>query len=902
MTENIETNASKSKRTGGFFDVRASGSHLDIQSRESPSVLPPKNREKSHTDPGRNSKGEIVVSLPAPDEGSSLSSLSGSSSESDLRKTPNSPLAHSNSKDSTSSSLSSHSSSSDKSAKINEPTPTSPRQIAEGKLAAIPKKTASFMKWAKNLTKFQSKEVALEDVSFDESLEVEDISPKQIVVDSIDAVAKGLKGSRLTLKITVQSEFNQIHLLRNYRHLTTMHKDLEDLFQLKDKAVPWPSKYDVNSFRPNQFAPQLGNYKRQIQEYFNNLIDVPGLASSIPFLQFINPHYLPFYKEVGGKENSKEGALKAMSGGFANNFNIMTKNKGGYIGGWSERWVVLTDKFLYCYKTMNEHSIPKQSIHLHYHVVEPSSNTKDVFEIKSLMDDKTYTFKAKDENERIEWIKKIRASKSPKLYKGGVHAIITDICDVLVQSVYYDSDPFSFQQDEGEHDGQSLLFCQESPTTSPRVLKPSKSMEQTKSVEVPKSETSNQNVSEGKSIQNSASAENVLEPSSTTFEDRKGFLEDAIEQDRIKREAEKSNEQGTPPLAHSNSQANAPAKVSPKPERPPSVTIGGDVIIDTDRNRIKAASKETLLEKLNEEQQDMDFVLCFLLTYRSFTTPLHLMNTCINRFTSIQANLKAEEKVNPTQLRICTVLAKWIEMNITDFDDNISQKLITFISEELETNAKFRVLAKKIRDAIRKKVTSGKKHNTAKPPKIELPYAFDGHFEYYDIPPIEIARQMALIEFAMFRKISPLECLNIKEREKNSPNLTSVTARFNNVSAWVQTEILKGSDVKVRAAALTRFIEIASCCISINNFNSAMEICAGLNSTPVYRLRKTWALLTPQTMSAFGSLQNLLGSERGYRAYRDAVHTIQPPIVPYLGVFLTDLIFGENFFHFHHSL
>jgi hypothetical protein len=66
-------------------------------------------------------------------------------------------------------------------------------------------------------------------------------------------------------------------------------------------------------------------------------------------------------------------------------------------------------------------------------------------------------------------------------------------------------------------------------------------------------------------------------------------------------------------------------------------------------------------------------------------------------------------------------------------------------------------------------------------------------FSWLDYHPTEIARQMTLIEYDMYKNIKVFEFLGNgwarKDKEKRAPNILAMTRRFNNVSAWIQTQI-----------------------------------------------------------------------------------------------------------------
>ena len=122
----------------------------------------------------------------------------------------------------------------------------------------------------------------------------------------------------------------------------------------------------------------------------------------------------------------------------------------------------------------------------------------------------------------------------------------------------------------------------------------------------------------------------------------------------------------------------------------------------------------------------------------------------------------------------------------------------------------------------------------------------------------------------------------------------AVIKRFNQVSNWVVTKIVLTDDLKARVALLSRFIEIANACMQINNYNTAMEIIAGLNSSSVFRLKLTWEALSPSTLSTFNKIKEQLSHDGSYRNLRELLHNRQPPTIPYFGIYLTDLVFADE--------
>jgi RasGEF domain len=111
---------------------------------------------------------------------------------------------------------------------------------------------------------------------------------------------------------------------------------------------------------------------------------------------------------------------------------------------------------------------------------------------------------------------------------------------------------------------------------------------------------------------------------------------------------------------------------------------------------------------------------------------------------------------------------------------------------------------------------------------------------------VEIARQMSLVDFGVFRAIHPKELFGkLKAGEtRRSPNVTAISERFNNVSSWVYSTILRTDDINMRAEYIKKFIEIGEKLRELNNFNGLNQIVSGLENNAIFRLKKTWALLS----------------------------------------------------------
>jgi len=247
-----------------------------------------------------------------------------------------------------------------------------------------------------------------------------------------------------------------------------------------------------------------------------------------------------------------------------------------------------------------------------------------------------------------------------------------------------------------------------------------------------------------------------------------------------------------------------------------------------------------------------------------------------------------------------------VEVHFYDFveDIELTNRLLAFIDANLLNSTEdLKQSGQSLKTALKKKVfpsdpTDNESLLKDAPVPI-LPSLFNGeHFDFIDIDPLEIVRQLCIIDYEKFQKIPPKEFLNQKwnkeGKEKEAPGIVSVTKRFNKMSFWVTTLIVKVASLKTRAAMLKRFIEIADNCLKLNNFASAVTVLSGLESSSVHRLKKTWELISPETTITLTKLKQVISPDKSYKHYREQLHKAVGACVPYLGVYLQDLTFIED--------
>ena len=244
---------------------------------------------------------------------------------------------------------------------------------------------------------------------------------------------------------------------------------------------------------------------------------------------------------------------------------------------------------------------------------------------------------------------------------------------------------------------------------------------------------------------------------------------------------------------------------------PPSLDPPRSGIIIFD-GHIKGGSLDQLTRCLFDPPAEVDhhvYATSFRLTYASFTNPselIHHLTSLYCETDELCAGTSCIPKV--FRLRICNFFKRWIPDAFKDMRASDIEMIRTFACGTV-CQADGEKLQIVILEALKKgeSVSVSTLNNLsgvqfASPPPAPFLSATSSS-DLLSLHPVELARQMTIIHHRLYRRISPLECMDkawtLPEKDLRAPTITRLIGLFNLHSEWIVTSIVSTTDLSLRA-------------------------------------------------------------------------------------------------------
>ncbi|CAE6412129.1 unnamed protein product [Rhizoctonia solani] len=331
------------------------------------------------------------------------------------------------------------------------------------------------------------------------------------------------------------------------------------------------------------------------------------------------------------------------------------------------------------------------------------------------------------------------------------------------------------------------------------------------------------------------------------------------------------------------------------------------IMINTDGG-VRGGTLPALVERLTmHDQLDATFIDAFLMTYKSFTTTKELFQLLVERFrieppeelSGSDLQDWIEKKQKPARVRVVNIFRKMLlDPSIIDKEDSyILDNIKSFAAEIMHDVPPAKQLIMFVDRIQTQGDTLGRKYTVttlATAPPSMLP-KLGKRLKLLDIDPLELARQLTLLESKQYNAIKPIECLaRARDEPAENDSIKTIITTTNKIASWVAFSVLEKDEPRRRGNTIKHFIHVAEKCRALHNYSSMAALIAGLNSPPIRRLKRTWDSVPAKFTTILDDVEATLDSGRNFTAYKQRLKTVDAPCVPFLGVYLTVLTFIQD--------
>jgi hypothetical protein len=313
---------------------------------------------------------------------------------------------------------------------------------------------------------------------------------------------------------------------------------------------------------------------------------------------------------------------------------------------------------------------------------------------------------------------------------------------------------------------------------------------------------------------------------------------------------------------------------------------------------------------------DRAYLFAFLLSSRLFIKP-HDLLARVRSLCETQQGLGSATGggSHPGQARfaehLVQILAEWTETFPYDFrDERVMQYVRTITQQCCAINPSIRTNVSSLSHNLFQRLSALEQYE--KTLDLSSQPQDENCTDISEVCPVPafLAQQLTHVELERLSFIGPEEFVQAFAKEnphletsfkdmKKTHNLEQYVQWFNRLSYFVATQVCKYQKKKQRVRVVEYWIETGRECFNIGNFNSLMAIIAGLNMSPISRLKKTWNKIHS---GKFAILEHQMDPSSNFSSYRSTLKAAmwrshgakdqrQRIVIPFFSLLVKDLYF-----------
>ncbi|KAJ3441108.1 guanine nucleotide exchange factor [Anaeramoeba flamelloides] len=324
---------------------------------------------------------------------------------------------------------------------------------------------------------------------------------------------------------------------------------------------------------------------------------------------------------------------------------------------------------------------------------------------------------------------------------------------------------------------------------------------------------------------------------------------------------------------------------------------------------------ETLLKEIITKCSfDPELMKTFLLVYPCFCSIPDIFKILTKYFNfkpESQSNMIKERhrelKLIPLRFSILFFIQTWVKHQNKDFSRETHKQSNEIICRFLENNLSLiqPTKTKTLQIQINKGIVSSQERflnsrlqerSLMKTPQPIIPQSLvkKKKLKFEEISPIEMSRQLTLIEQDLVRKVTPhsfypLEYIDKQKVKQRDIHLFNYLMNFEKNRNIIAQSILDVKKKKNRLKRIEFWICVMLELIKVNNFNTLFALMSGLQIDSITRLDETWTGLSGHLKREIDNIKALVSPMDNYRKYRRTLKNCKPPYILFFDLIIYDL-------------